>query len=241
MQVAAWHAPARPGCLPGREREKTAAPKRCPRYSLSESVAIRAFIAHPHLISLADSKRCGRSRLAIRTFDTRQSTDDDHIDPQAHTLPRIREGSHETCRAALKWVWRTSGAGSIGLVWYVRVVNRPTGAVRSSSPNPNLLVLEEVDQSQEGITLRVRSGNATMRRLLKFRSLESQHLHSPFARSSPGSWRPVQIRLKNWVRRTSYPWNESSSGWAAPEVRQNRYCTALGQFGNSDPCLPLCA
>ena len=93
--------------------------------------------------------------MAIRTFDTRQSTDDDHIDPQAHTLPRIREGSHETCRAALKWVWRTSGAGSIGLVWYVRVVNRPTGAVRSSSPNPNLLVLEEVDQSQEGITLRV--------------------------------------------------------------------------------------
>jgi len=141
----------------------------------------------------------------------------------------------------LNGVWRTFGAGSIGLVWFVRVVNRPTGAVRSSSPNPNLLVLEEVDQSQEGITLRVRSGNATMRRLLKFRSLESQHPHSPFARSAPGSWRPVQIRLKNWVRRTSYPWNESSSGWAAPEVRQNRYCTALGQFGNSDPCLPLCA
>jgi len=229
------------GPPPWRAGEDSSAKAKPTIQPLRKCCNLRAFIAHPHLISLADSKRCGRSRLAIRTFDTRQSTDDDHIDPQAHTLPRIREGSHETCRAALKWVWRTSGAGSIGLVWYVRVVNRPTGAVRSSSPNPNLLVLEEVDQSQEGITLRVRSGNATMRRLLKFRILESQHLHSPFARSSPGSWRPVQIRLKNWVRRTSYPWNESSSGWAAPEVRQNRYCTALGQFGNADPCLPLCA
>jgi len=47
MQVAEWHAPARPGRLPG-EREKTAAPKRSPRYSLSESVAIFGPSSHIH-------------------------------------------------------------------------------------------------------------------------------------------------------------------------------------------------
>jgi hypothetical protein len=40
------------------------------------------------------------------------------------------------------------------------------------------------------------------------------------------------------VRRTLYPWNESSSGWAAPEVRQNR-CTELGQFAQFRPTQAL--
>jgi len=90
---------------------------------LRECCNLRAFIAHPHLISLADSKRCGRSRLAICTFDTRLILYRVFVEDPTRLVTR-----------RLNRFWRTSGAGSIGLVWYVRVVSRPTGLVGVPRP-----------------------------------------------------------------------------------------------------------
>jgi hypothetical protein len=56
-----------------------------------------------------------------------------------------------------KRFWRTFGATSASLRWHLGVVTQPIDVIRDCLPNAELLVLEGIDETEQGILLGVRS------------------------------------------------------------------------------------
>jgi transposase len=92
--------------------------------------------------------------------------------------------------------WRTFGAGSIGMASHPQGMSQPVDIVRSSLPNSDLLELEGIDETEDGIVLRARSKEAPQCPACSSSHVSYHSTYLRYLRDLPWQGRPVRIQFK---------------------------------------------
>ena len=82
------------------------------------------------------------------------------------------------------------------MAWHLKAMSQPVDIVRSSLPNPDLLELEGIDETEEGIVLRARSGQRPQCPACSSSNVSYHSTYLRHLRDLPWQGRPVRIQFK---------------------------------------------